>query len=241
MNRRQILLLVVAMMMVASTYAQNWLKKGISGEGPTVTETWNLSTISGIGLAFSGEVILTQGSIQSVEVEGQKNILDNIKREVKDGYWSIKFDQNVRRHENVTVRITLPSLERVAISGSGKVSSTNHFRSHQDLDLSISGSGSLSLSIDAADARVRISGSGEADLEGRAETLDLSISGSGDLHAYNFKVSSAKARISGSGDADLYVDRDLSASVSGSGDIRYKGGASNVTSKTSGSGRVKAM
>ncbi|MDH3245263.1 MAG: DUF2807 domain-containing protein, partial [Saprospiraceae bacterium] len=62
-----------------------------------------------------------------------------------------------------------------------------------------------------------------------------------DLHAYDFKVSSAKARISGSGDADLFVDRDLSASVSGSGDIRYKGGANHVTSKTSGSGRVKAM
>ena len=127
MKRNLFLIGLLTVLFASSIGAQNWLKRGISGEGPTVTETWDLSNISGIGLAFSGEVILTQGSSQSVEVQGQKNILDNIKREVKDGYWSIKFDQNVRRHEKVIVHVTLPSLSRVAISGSGKVTSTNHF------------------------------------------------------------------------------------------------------------------
>jgi hypothetical protein len=47
--------------------------------------------------------------------------------------------------------------------------------------------------------------------------------------------------MSGSGNAELTVNKELSATISGSGNIRYGGSGNLVNSSTSGSGRIKKI
>src|SRR5690606_4565197 len=82
--------------------SQNWYGNGMKGEGPLVTKTIELAAFDAIGLAIDADVYLSQGS-QSVKIEAQQNILDNILKEVDGTNWKIKYDKNVGKHEPVKI------------------------------------------------------------------------------------------------------------------------------------------
>jgi hypothetical protein len=228
------------MLAFISAQCQTNLRGVLRGEGDAVRQVITLPDLKGINLSFAGDVILTQGSTQSIELEGQQNILDNIKREVRDGVWHIYFDKNVREAKPVTVRITLPHLEEVGLSGSGSVKSTNHFRNLNELDINVAGSGEIMLDYDASSTDLHLSGSGQIHLNGISKSLSVSISGSGDVMASDLKTEDCDVTISGSGDASVNASRELDTHISGSGDVRYSGSAS-VDAHISGTGEVTKM
>ncbi len=209
----------------------------ITGTGEIVKQEITLEALKGVDLGFAGDVILTHGSTQKIVLEGQQNILDNIKREVKNGIWGIYFIKDVRESKNVVVHVTLPSLEYVALSGSGDISSTNKFPNLNELELQLTGSGSIAIDFDADATDIRLSGSGEMDLAGSSDELSIKITGSGNVDAANLKTSNCDVHITGSGDASVNVNTKLETTISGSGDVQYTGAAS-VNTKISGSGEV---
>ena len=81
MKKTRLSLLLAVMLLSTASFAQNWWKNAIRGEGDVVKQDLNLDEFDGITLAFSGDVYLTQGETQSVTVEAQQNIIDNIKLE----------------------------------------------------------------------------------------------------------------------------------------------------------------
>lgn len=219
--------------------AQNW-GSGIKGEGEIVKQEITLPALDGIALGIAGNVILTPGTSQKVVIEAQQNIIDNIKRDVKDGSWGIYGIKSMGDYKTVTIYITLPSLEDIHLSGSGSIKSTGTFNNLDDLDISVSGSGEIILDYASRSTDLHISGSGEVTLKGKTGELDISISGSGDVFAKGLSAASCDVHISGSGDAQVQVNGELEAHISGSGDVRYTGNAS-VQARVSGSGTVSKM
>lgn len=209
----------------------------IKGEGDIVKETISLEALRGVNLGFSGEIFLTQGNTQSIEMEGQKNILDNIKRTVKNGVWHVYFDRDVRDHKPVTIRITLPTLEEASVSGSGSIRTTNKFSGAGIMKVNVAGSGDVEIVYDAGKTELNLSGSGEITLTGTSKDLAIAISGSGDVDAANLQTENCSVSISGSGDASVNASNQLNTNIAGSGDVRYAGNAS-VNAKVSGSGEV---
>jgi hypothetical protein len=218
--------------------AQGWWRS-IKGEGPVVTRNLNLAEFDAIYLQGSGNVFLKQGATQSVTVEGQENIIDNLKTNVSDKTWKIGFEKSVRNYEKLNIYITIPALREAHISGSGNIRTETGFTGVKDLGLSISGSGNVSMDVEAATVNSRISGSGNISLKGSANSLSTQISGSGDVHAYDLSVKSVNIRISGSGDCEVNAAENLEVSISGSGGVTYMG-RPKVNAKTSGSGRVRS-
>lgn len=217
------------------------LQAQIKGEGDIVKEEIQLETLTGVALGFSGDVVLTQGSTQKIVMEGQKNVLDNIKRTVKNGMWHISFDKNVRDHKPVKVYITMATLKDVAVSGSGNISTTNVFKGLGDVDVAVSGSGGIDVQMEAQDVESAISGSGDVRLSGKASTLELAISGSGDFDCQDLRTDNCEIAISGSGDAKVHCTGTLEVAISGSGDVRYVGDTPKVRASVSGSGDVLPM
>lgn len=202
-----------------------------------MTQEIKLEPLTGLNLGFSGDVILTYGSTQKIVMEGQQNILDNIKRDVKNGTWNITFEKNVKNAKNVTVTITLPTLKDVGLSGSGSIHTTNKFTGLDELDIHVSGSGHITLEYEANETDLGLSGSGEINLSGSSKSLSIGISGSGDVTAGKLMTDDCEIHISGSGDASVHADKNLETHISGSGDVSYSGSAS-VTTRISGSGDV---
>lgn len=231
------LFFVANLFLADSAISQNWYGNGIKGEGRVVTETLNLSSFDAFGLSINAEVYLTQGS-QSVKIEAQKNIIDNIKTEVEGKYWKIKFEENVKNHEPIKIWISIPDLTSVAVSGSGDVFGKSTFKTG-DLKLAVSGSGNINLDANSASLRAAISGSGDMNLGGSTGDCDLKISGSGNMEAGDLQTKTCSIKISGSGDASVHVNDNLEVAIAGSGDVVYSGNP-KVRSKISGSGDVTA-
>ncbi|GLR19023.1 head GIN domain-containing protein [Portibacter lacus] len=213
----------------------------VVGSGPVVSENVNMKAINKVSLGISGDVFITQGNTQSIEIKGQQNIIDLIEKEVKGTSWNIKFPNNtsVRTNEKVEIFITMKDLKGLNVGGSGSIYGQNTFKNLDDVDLNVGGSGSIELSLEAEDVDANIGGSGNISLDGYAEDLDANIGGSGSVEAINFKVKEANINAAGSGSVEIHVSNELSAIIAGSGDVKYKGNP-RIDKKIVGSGSVKS-
>jgi hypothetical protein len=221
----------------AATSGGKILKKWIKGEGPIIERKVDLGEISGLSLAVSADVFLTQGTNREVKISGQENILDNLELTNEESVLKIGQKENVTKAEPVKIYITLPAIDLIKISGSGDVHTTSHFNNLKDLKVGISGSGNVDADLDGEKIVASISGSGNISLLGKAEALDISIAGSGNVNAKELKVREAEISVSGSGDAAVNASERLKGHVSGSGNISYLGDPS-VNCHTAGSGSV---
>ena len=85
---------------------------------------------------------------------------------------------------------------------------------------------------------VSVSGSGNIRLSGSSNELSARISGSGNADCAELIANDVTAHISGSGNVKVFANTSIDASISGSGNIYYKGAAKDVKSHKSGSGKV---
>jgi hypothetical protein len=208
----------------------------LRGNGNIVTERIFVPEFHSINLSTSGNVFITQGNEQRVEVELDENLLDDLRRTVRNGKWDIEFDRCINRINRFDIFITIPDIRSITISGSGEVFGENDFVG-DDLDLTISGSGNMDISFTGNTIDSKISGSGNMRLEGEIDRLDHEVPGSGDLFAFSLFTDIAKITTRGSGDSEVNVSDLLIVRITGSGDVFFKGDPETDIS-ISGSGDV---
>lgn len=213
--------------------------KSVKGSGPVVTQEFTLPTVSAISLSIDANVILTRGDSQTVVIEGQQNIINNIEKYVtSDGYWNIDYYNNVKNHAGVTIYITTPNIDYATISGSGSVQCTNTFTdTTTSVYLNISGSGNITMNTHAQRIESGISGSGRIQISGTAYEHRIDVSGSGDIRAYGLETENTYVKISGSGNSELWVTDYLEVNISGSGSVYYRG-TPEINANISGSGGI---
>jgi Putative auto-transporter adhesin, head GIN domain len=208
-------------------------------------ETRDVKDFTKVSFGVSGNLYINIGPEFKVVLEGEKKYLDEIITEVSGGKLVIKNENwrmnNWRMNEKVTVYITMPELNGLGVSGSGKAEIKNAVKTG-DLNLSVSGSGKLYASeIMVSSLDCSISGSGDISLGsgGSSAKAGISISGSGNYFGESFKIGSADIHISGSGNCECNVTESLRASISGSGNVTY-GGNPKLDAHVSGSGKVRS-
>ncbi len=224
--------LIILLLSVSSTFGQG-----------TSRETRNERDFTRISYGISGNLYVNIGPEFKVVLEGRNDILREVETSVTGGRLVIR-QRNWRfsmRDQRVTAYVTMPSIDGLSVSGSGRAEIKDRVSSDA-LSLSVSGSGKIY----AGDVEVRnlncsISGSGDIVLEGRGEarTAEIGISGSGNYAGESFTVRDLSARISGSGSCYCKVSETLEASISGSGNITYAG-SPRINARVSGSGRVRS-
>jgi hypothetical protein len=221
-----------------------WGGERVYGEGPTVKETRAIKDFTGFESGISADIYLKQSKEHRVTLEGQKNILALVKIEKKpDGTIRIGFEKgySINYKEPLKINIESPIYEVMGMSGSGNVVANGGI-SGKSLDIYISGSGDFDLTnLNYTEMDISVSGSGDMDLSGSAENINFSVSGSGDIKAQDLKAKSVRCRVSGSGDINCNASDSLDASISGSGDIRYRGKPASLKSRVSGSGDVDPL
>jgi hypothetical protein len=211
----------------------------IVGSGWLETERRSVPSFTAIEVEGSGNVILSQGLLQSVSVESDDNILPVIKTEVIGNVLHLGFERGTRisRMTKLEFRITIAEITGITISGSGDVRADTTLRSDR-LSLDIRGSGGIESDIDAGRLACGISGSGDIDVRGRAERLAVTINGSGSVRASELRSAEVEVSINGSGSSSVNASDSLTADLSGSGSVEYRGDP-KMTLKASGSGSVR--
>jgi hypothetical protein len=206
-------------------------------------ETRNVSDFTKVSFGVAGELFINIGPEFKLVIEGDKKILDEIETVVSGDRLVIKKD-NWRfsfNDEKVTVNLTMPEIEGLGVSGSGKAKIMDPVKSNK-LNLSVSGSGKLmtaDLNVDELDCG--ISGSGDIILGsgGSIDSGTIGISGSGGFSGENVEIDHLRVSVSGSGNCHCKAGDSLDASISGSGNVTYVGDP-KINARVSGSGHVRS-
>lgn len=214
----------------------------VDGKGEVITESRDKSGFTEISNEIEATVYITQGAEFAVTVEAQSNLIQEVVTRVTGNTLEIYSEHCIGSGEPVIVRVTLPVLSAVDVSGSGAVFVQSAFNTSSfaidvsgsgsltgidsifagDVQLDVSGSGSINMILATTSVTADISGSGSITLGGYGSSINQEISGSGKMHNYGFLVANAYVSISGSGNLELNATDLIDGDISGSGDIYYK-------------------
>ncbi len=238
-NKLSFFLLVLAITFNTFSCSDEWF--GISGSGQIISEQRSVSGFKSLELDFPATVEIVNDSVFSVEVSDYENLLSHISTGVKGETLIIRRDpKNLNMRNSVaTVKISMPSLERIQINGSGNITVLSGFPDLNSVNISGSGNVTATAPSDMESLEVIVSGSGKITLAGTTQTLNIDISGSGNFYGFDLEARKADCEISGSGNAYLNVEEQLKATISGSGNILYKGHPV-VSTNISGSGKISS-
>ena len=213
--------LIFALVVQVEVEAQYAWSKRIVGKGELVKKTFEVDDYTQFGLGVAGKVIVKKGSSNSITIEAQKNIIDNIEVKQKGKSLGLESKKNFRTNKSVTIYLEMDEIEGLSIGGSGEIIVEDRFMNLDELSLAIGGSGSIIFG-------------------GSARSVDVSVAGSGDVKCEDLMTKSAAISIAGSGNVYIGVDGNLDVSIAGSGDVYYIGSA-RVSSSVAGSGSVSSL
>jgi hypothetical protein len=205
----------------ASAGDKSWFGfRGVKGSGELASEAREVEDFTRIKSTGSFDVYVAVGKKTSLTIEFDDNLLELIETRVRGNTLVLDAEESFRSRHNCRVEITVPSLERVTISGSGDIEISNLTGEYFEC---------------------WISGSGNIKAQGRVQEVEAKVSGSGEIDLGEVKAIKAYATISGSGDIRVYASAKFDGSVSGSGDIFYYGDPLQTDRHVSGSGKIKRM
>jgi hypothetical protein len=210
-----------------------------------VTEARELSQFHSVDLRSLGRVVLASGPEQKVEVEAEEDLQSRVRTEVQGGVlvvglrWWLGALLRVPELREVVVRVTVPELREVRLSGAGQVRSEAPLQVG-DLELRLSGAGHVALELAGRRVEARLSGAGAVELSGTAEELEIRLSGAGAVRAEHLAARRVRVRTSGAGECRVQASETLEAEVSGAGSVRYRGNP-RVESRITGVGRLSPL
>ncbi len=213
----------------------------VVGSGRSTTETRAVSDFDAVDFAFIGDLVITQGSEESLTITGDDNIVPLIRTTVRDGVLHIDASPANIGRTIVPLRYELMVKELKALSLSGLGNIEMGSLESADVSLGLSGAGSVTVeNLSANNLAVNMSGLGSANLAGVVNKQAVNVSGAGSYYARDLRSQAAAVQISGLGSAEVQAVETLDASISGAGSIKYAG-SPQIAQNISGLGSVEAL
>lgn len=188
-----------------------------SGSGTMKLEKRTVPAFAAVDISGAYEVEIVVQKEQSVEIEGDDNLLPLIKTEVKNGVLSITNEKSFSTKHKLRVRISVPSLDGISTSGASDIVASN---------------------VKSDDFKIDASGAGRLKISGETKTLDVDISGAGEIDAKELRAQRVTIDSSGAAQADVYASEELNADVSGAGNVNFYGNPKIVKEDSSGAGSI---
>ena len=150
------------------------------------------------------DVDFTVGEVQQVSVKGKPDEVDCVNLSIvgRTLYVGVKEDKRLGKDPEVKVIIKAPDLTCAIVSGCGDIDIRN---------------------LHTTSFTATVSGNGDIEISGRCDEADFTVTGSGNIEAGDFTAEMVNATVNGSGDIECRVTDTLTASVVGSGEIKFHG------------------
>lgn len=206
------------------------------------SETKSVREVAGfesVSFSTAGELIITQGDRESLEIEAPSNVLADIVTVVRDGTLHIGREggEPFVPFRAPVFRLTVKRITALETHGSGSIS-LEDLRT-DSLKVLITSSGGISIESLAADSLdVRISSSGSLRAAGSVSRQNILLTSSGSYSGAQLASGTAAVRVSSSGSATLRVSDSLDADVTSSGNVRYYGDPQMGNARVTSSGRL---
>lgn len=211
---------------------------GIKGNGNVVKQDRQIGSFSGLDVGGAFKVFLTQGDKESIVVEADENLMSIITTEVRGNTLMIKTTEDIRDYETLNIYLTFKDMDEIEVSGACHLSGENKMK-FDNLDLDCSGASDVELKLGTASLNLDCSGASQVELYGSAQSMEMSISGASHFDGYDLEADICEVDVSGASHAKIYVNKELSAEVSGAASLKYKGDPIIKEHDVSGAGSMK--
>jgi hypothetical protein len=188
-----------------------------TGSGTMKVEKRTVPSFTAVSISGAYDVEIVVQKEQSLEIEGDDNLLPFITTDVHGGLLDINNSKSFSTKNKLHLRISVPNLDAISTSGAS--------------DIVIS-------SVKSDGFNVDVSGAGSLQLSGETKTLEIKQSGAGDVDAKELHAEKVNVESSGAATADVYATEELRASVSGAGNVNYYGDPKTVNKEASGAGSI---
>ena len=238
----------------------------VEGSGNIVTESREVAGFERVEVCCGMELFLTQGNTESLEIEADDNLMDEIITTVVGNRLEIKYRQmdniSYQPSKSVQLYLTVKDLRGVSVSGGGyfeteAVNSSGFDLALSggsdaqigalttgDIDINISGGGKLQAgSIEGAQIVMGFSGGSDAEIKSLIATnVNIGNSGSGTFEVDTCKVNDLDLNLSGGSDAEILTltAETLKVEASGGGIIKVAGAVAEQDVSLSGGSSYKA-
>jgi hypothetical protein len=216
----------------------------VPGSGVVVSQTRQVTNFNSVEINFPVELTVVQGSVPSLTVEAEDNLLPQLATRVSGNTLYIENNQRdwakrVNPTRTVKVAMTVKDLQQVDFPSAG-ILRIGKFQTDR-MEISISGAGTVSLSdLTAKSLTVDLSGAGNITASGAVDNLKTDISGFGSFQGGDLASQTARISISGAGNATVWAKTSLNVDISGTGSVKYYGSPS-VQRQVSGLGSVNSL
>jgi len=242
MNRKT--LLSISLMIIGSLLLSACAITGINvtrGSGELTTQTRNVSGFERVQVDGAGELIISQGEEESLEIRAEDNIIDELTSDVSNGTLVLGYRDNFLRNsiiptERITYTLNVIDLSEVTINGAADLEIDA--LETGSLVLEINGAGQVSIDQFTADSlSVQISGTSTIEIAGQVADQSITIDGAGNYQAGDLETNRTTVNINGLGNATVWAVETLDISIDGGGNLRYYG-SPNVTQDINGVGDI---
>lgn len=209
----------------AFSSCHHFFRDSVKGNGNITTENRTVGAFNQLDIGSAIEVNLVQGESASVRVEVDSNLQPYIEVYLKGSELHVQQKNNtsISPTHRAKVYVTVPSLERIEVSGACKLTSEGIITSTGKLDMAISGASEADMNINAAGLSLNMDGASVANLKGDVKDLDVDASGSCDLKAFGLSAANVDVKLEGASSAQVYPTAKLIADANGASKVFYKG------------------
>ena len=217
------------------------------GSGRLAFRTYDVSGFSAVALGSEGVVTITPGEF-AVSASAEDDVLPTVTVQRRDETLVIGRDvdpiDGIRSTVPVEIRIAMPTLGAVSVSGSGAVVVRGLNADASALRLEIVGAGAIDLAslrapvlaidvsgagrlsatgVEAGEVQAKVRGSGRVSLAGVAEAATIAVSGASLFRASQLRASNVDVDVTGAGQVAVWARNALQARIDGSGRVLYRG------------------
>ena len=237
MNKRMILPIFIVLAFFMGACGFNINVDIDQGSGKVITQTRDVTNFDRVILSGIGDVVVTQGDRDSLEIEAEDNVIPHITSEVKNGTLEIGFNRKtIIPTKSIRFNLTMRNIHGLETKGVSNVRSEKI--STDALDLGISGTGNIDIqNLTANSTTVNVSGAGNLTADGKVSSQTITLSGAGNYDGEDLESETAEITITGLGKVVVWVTQNLKVTISGTGGVDYYGNP-QVSQQISGLGRL---
>jgi len=211
------LALLISLVVVAAGCHHSVRFAEISGSGKRELQKRSVAPFTSISTEGAFTIEVTCQKDQSLEVEGDDNVLQYVTAEVNGNVLRLKNTKNYSISEPVKFTISVPNLEGLSVNGAGHVEVKNLNNDKFEIDTN---------------------GAPNIIISGNTKVIDVGENGAGKIDALKLHASRGVVDAKGAGRVDLDVAEQLDVTVQGPATVTYKGDP--VVNKTiQGPGKVE--
>jgi len=197
------------------------LAQKIKGNMEVVSQKRIVDEFTGIEAGSFFDIYLTMKDEQSVLVETDSNLQEEVKTLVTDNILKIKAS-NLKNTSKVKVYIAVPEINYINLSNAARVEGTNKIEASA-LEIIATGASQIKLDINVSELILNVSGASDVKLTGNAGNSEITTSGAANLVAKALKTNTANIKTSGASNVIIFVNENANTSASGASDIKILG------------------